>query len=236
MNPVFRFRQFSINHDRCSMKVGTDGVLLGAYTDVSNATEILDIGTGSGVIAIMLAQRCNARITGVELDEPSAGQAVQNAAACPWHDRVAIVHTRFQDYYPLHGGEYDLVVCNPPFFPLHLKSPDHARNLARHSIGLDHDELIKGARDVLKPSGAWWLILPYSEADRFQETAKAEGFHLLHEMIIIPKTGKKAHRKILSLGVENMMKATRSTLTIRNTDDSYTEEYIDLARDFYLEL
>jgi tRNA1Val (adenine37-N6)-methyltransferase len=234
MNPVFRFKQFSIKHDRCAMKVGTDGVLLGALTDVHHASSILDIGTGSGVIAIMLAQRCGAKIEGIEVDEASAVQARQNAASSPWHERITIKHKSFQEYFPNNHKRFDVVVCNPPFFPAHLKSPDHSRNVVRHDVSLNYPELITGVRQVMKPSGKWWLILPFTETARFLTIAKDEGFYLIHEHIIFPKAGKRPHRKIISLITENPGPSARSILTIRSTDNNYTEEYKKLTRPYYI--
>jgi tRNA1Val (adenine37-N6)-methyltransferase len=234
MDPVFRFKQFSIRHDHCIMKVGTDGVLLGAYAGVINSEKILDIGTGSGLIAIMLAQRSNAMVEGIEIDGPSARQAMQNAASCLWHDRIMITHTSFQGYYQHHRNEFDIVVCNPPFFPDHLKSKNENRNLARHSVSLNFSELAHGIRLVMKPAGACWLILPCSETGRFLETARNEGLFLIHELNIFPKEGKMPHRKIISLGSENIQPPTVASLIIRNSDDHYTGEYKKLTRSFYL--
>jgi tRNA1Val (adenine37-N6)-methyltransferase len=234
MDPVFRFKQFSVRHDRCIMKVGTDGVLLGAYAGVDKAEKILDIGIGSGVIAMMLAQRSNAMVEGVEVDASSAVQAKQNAASCPWGNRIHITHASFQQYHTQHGSEFDVAVCNPPYFPDHLKSKDDNRNLARHTVNLNHYELTQGVKQVLKPNGSWWLILPYSATQRFLEIAHKEGFFLNHELIVIPKAGKKPNRKIISLGKRESQSFICRALTIRNEDDSYTEDYKKLTRSFYL--
>jgi tRNA1Val (adenine37-N6)-methyltransferase len=234
MNPLFRFRQFAVRHDLCAMKVGTDGVLLGACAEVQDASAILDVGTGSGVIAIMLAQRCHAVIEGVEIDEASARQAAGNAASCPWHDRINIVQSSFQEYSSLNPCRFDVVVCNSPFFTAHLKSPDEARNLVRHAVSLDYRELAGGVRKVLRPSGKWWLILPVSETERFLAIAGEEGFRVNHTRVIFPKEGKQPHRMILSMGAYVPEAVTRRELTIRNAEGEFSEEYKKLTGDFYL--
>jgi len=214
------------------MKVGTDAVLLGAYADVLQATRILDIGTGCGVIAIMLAQRSAAIIEGVEIDEASAEQAGYNVSLCPWPGRITITHASFQDHCLKHHGSFDLVISNPPFFSNSLKSPGQNRNLARHTKG--YEELVRCAKQALSPSGKWWLILPFNESDKFIVNARQEGFHLHHRLDIFPKAGKKAHRNILSLGREEQAPFSTASLTIRDQDGSFTEEYKKLTCEFYL--
>ena len=139
----FRFKQFSVNHDRCAMKVGTDAVLLGSISGSGNPKSILEIGVGTGVVSLMLAQRFpEARITGVEIDREAWEQASENARQSPWKDRIDFVHMSFQDFCLKQGQKYDLIVSNPPFFPNHLKSPDPKRNLALHNDTLSFGELV----------------------------------------------------------------------------------------------
>jgi tRNA1Val (adenine37-N6)-methyltransferase len=235
MNPVFHFKHFSIHHDQSIMKVGTDGVLIGAYADVSNAANILDIGTGSGLIAIMLAQRCNARINGIEIDINSAEQARQNALQSPWADRVKIHHLSFQNYFPTVRSFFDCVVCNPPFFENQLRSPDANKNLVRHNVKLTFSELIHGGKEVLMPNGKFWIILPSDVTERFFEVAKKEGFSLVHQLEIFPKTGKKANRHIISLSLKDNFPVSHRSLTIRDKEGNFTDEYKKLTRDFYLD-
>jgi tRNA1Val (adenine37-N6)-methyltransferase len=234
MNNVFHFKHFSIHHGRTIMKVGTDGVLLGAYVDVTNVKNILDIGTGSGLIAIMFAQRCNAKITGIEIDKNSAEEAKENISQCPWHDRILIRNISFQEFILENAEMFDLIVCNPPFFSGHLRSPDENRNLVRHNIQLNYNELLKGAKQLLSPEGIFWLIIPCSETAGFIEIAGSEGFHLIHQLNVIPKEGKKAHRNIIAIGKKNNESFSRAELTIRNHDDSFTNEYKNLTGSFYL--
>jgi tRNA1Val (adenine37-N6)-methyltransferase len=142
-NPFFHFKQFTIYHNLCAMKVGVDGVLLGAWADCRNAGYILDAGTGSGLIALMLAQRSNAIIHAIDIDENSCNQAEINFTNSPFHDRLSVEHISFQNYFP--PVRYDLIVSNPPYFANSLKSPDKNRNLARHDEFLPIEVLIKKA-------------------------------------------------------------------------------------------
>jgi tRNA1Val (adenine37-N6)-methyltransferase len=138
-NPWFHFKQFSIRQDRSAFKVGTDGVLLGAWTDVAGVETVLDVGTGTGLLALMLAQRSAARITAIEIDGPSSDQARENTAASPWHNRISIMNTSLQDFRP--EGRFDLVISNPPFFQDSLRPPDNDRAISRHDALLTLKEL-----------------------------------------------------------------------------------------------
>ncbi|MGL5464298.1 MAG: tRNA1(Val) (adenine(37)-N6)-methyltransferase, partial [Aeromonas veronii] len=155
----FTFKQFHINHDRCAMKVGTDGILLGAWAPVEQARRVLDIGTGSGLIALMLAQRSRSdcRLDAVELDINAASQARENAAASPWADRVTIIESAIQDY---QAAPYDLVVSNPPYFVAGQSFSDPARALARHTGALDSHALLAACDRLLSPNGQVALVLP----------------------------------------------------------------------------
>ena len=139
-NSFFSFKKFTIHHDRCAMKVGTDGVLLGAWTDVAHSKHLLDIGSGTGLVALMLAQRCTGEITGIEIDKEAVEQSRENVAASPWKERIEILWQDVRQYTP--NDLYDTIVSNPPYFVDSLKCPDGQRNTARHSDTLDADQLI----------------------------------------------------------------------------------------------
>ena len=170
-NPYFRFRQFTVWHDRCAMKVGTDGVLLGAWAGQGRPGKILDIGTGSGLIALMLAQRFpEARITGIEPDAEAAAQAGENFLCSPWHDRLAVSTATLQDFTSGAAGKetFDLIVSNPPFYDSTLLNPDARRSAARHTATLPYSELMRCASalmtgtselDIIIPSEYWRQIL-----------------------------------------------------------------------------
>ncbi len=146
----FYFKQFTVQQDRCAMKIGTDGVLLGAWAEVTGARQVLDIGTGSGVIALMLAQRAEkALIHAVEVDEDAYGQACENVQAAPWAGRMSVFHAAIQDYVQTSGQQYDLIVSNPPFFSGGTFSASQDRNSVRHTVKLPHGDLLQAVRKLL---------------------------------------------------------------------------------------
>jgi tRNA1Val (adenine37-N6)-methyltransferase len=174
---IFRFKQFSVAHDLSAQKTGTDGVLLGAWTHIpSHANSILDIGTGSGLIALMLAQRTAASIDAIDLDENSYRQATLNFSNSKWSERLQSYHNRLQEFYP--EKQYDLMVCNPPFFEKSLKPPLQGRSIARHGDMLDFDDLIIHSKRLLKEHGLLSVIIPYGRKENFAETAESNQFIL----------------------------------------------------------
>ena len=167
---MFRFKQFAVRQDRCPMKVGTDGVLLGAWAEVRPGDRrMLDVGTGTGLIALMLAQRSAARITAVDVDAECATQAAENFAASPWADRLDAVAVAVQRYDPVE--RFDLIVSNPPYYVDSLLSPDEGRNTARHAAGLPFGELAAAVVRLLAPGGRFALVLPPVEMQRFRSAA-----------------------------------------------------------------
>ena len=164
---MFRFKQFAVRQDRCPMKVGTDGVLLGAWAEVRPGDRrMLDVGTGTGLIALMLAQRSAAWITAVDIDVECATQAAENFAASPWADRLDAVSVAVQRYDPVE--KFDLIVSNPPYYVDSLLSPDEGRNTARHAAGLPFGELAAAVVRLLSPGGRFALVLPPVEMQRFR--------------------------------------------------------------------
>lgn len=167
---MFRFKQFAVRQDRCPMKVGTDGVLLGAWAEVRPGDRrMLDVGTGTGLIALMLAQRSAAWITAVDIDVECATQAAENFAASPWADRLDAVSVAVQRYDPVE--KFDLIVSNPPYYVDSLLSPDEGRNTARHAAGLPFGELAAAVVRLLSPGGRFALVLPPVEMQRFRSAA-----------------------------------------------------------------
>ena len=185
----FKFKQFTVWHGQCAMKVGTDGVLLGAWAPVEGARRILDVGTGSGVIALQMAQRApGARILAVEIDPEAARQAAANVAASPWADRIEVVCT---DFARLTTEEpFDLIVSNPPYFVNSLQNPDAQRAKARHSDSLPYDLLLERAAELLAPSGRFALIFPVEPLGDVLEAAAKHGLALDHLMRVFTKPGQ----------------------------------------------
>jgi tRNA1Val (adenine37-N6)-methyltransferase len=232
-NNYFSFKQFSINQDKSAFKVGTDGVLLGACSDITGVSSILDIGSGTGLISIMLAQRCGAKITAIESDQESCLQAVGNVAACPWNERIKVVNTDLQSFNP--GEEkFDLIITNPPYFTDSLKNADHRKSAARHSDSLTPDDLLNGVLKFMKEEGSLQLILPYAEGNIFIAKATKYGLFCSSILKIKPLPSSEIRRLILKFS-KIPKKPVERFLTIEHGKrHEFTEEYINLTKDFYL--
>ncbi len=229
---LFRFKQFSVNDDRCTMKVGTDAVLLGAWCNVRHAKRILDIGTGSGVIALMLAQRSDegTQIDAVEINADDAEQAQDNVSHSPWSGRVRVIHQRVQD---LIADPYDLIVCNPPYFSQSLLPPDEGRTRVRHSTMLTHDELIDAVRRLLDPAGQFSLILPTKEAQQFREEAEHAGLQLQQLTHFHSRKEKPQERSLMTFG-NIKTEVHEDTLVLYEVGSVKSAAYQQLTSPFYL--
>jgi tRNA1Val (adenine37-N6)-methyltransferase len=232
---TFFFKHFKVEDSRSTMKVGTDAVLLGATADVSEATNILEIGTGCGVIALMLAQRSEARIDAIDIDEASVGEARKNTGNSPWKDRITVIHRSLQDHVNQTEEKYDLIVSNPPYFSRSLKSPKESRNISRHNDMLSFDDLVSCSTKLMTAEASIWVILPVKESEEFIESASEKGFFIHFQMKIFPKTGQCQHRNIFQLKRISGTPASVKYLNIRNADGSSTEEYKKLTKEFYLD-
>ncbi len=232
-NQSFRFKQFSVRQEKSAMKVGTDGVMLGAWAAIGDANRILDIGTGTGLIALMLAQRSNAKIDAVEIDEPSAQQAKDNFANSKWSNRINLFCSSFQNFAKESNEKYDLIVSNPPYFVKSLKSPEVARTVARHNELLPHDELIEGINTLLTEDGRFVGIFPYIEGNVFVAKASNYGLFCTKRVNVLGKVNGPVKRLLLEF--ERKHKAlVEDTLCIRGDNSEYTAEYIELTKNFYL--
>jgi len=230
----FRFKQFSVFHDKCTLKVNTDAVLLGAYADVEKSKRILDIGTGSGVIALMLAQRSGAIIDAVEIDPDSAKQAGANFLNSPWNSRLKVYCASFRDFFSSCHIKYHIIVSNPPFFCNSLKSPFPDKSLAKHNNNLTFEELLAGAIKLLHEDGYFYVILPFIETRIFREKAKAEGLFLIRELLIHPKQDKPVNRVISCFGLIRKEVCT-GQINLRTGNGLYSEEYKKLSCDYFLD-
>lgn len=232
-NPYFRFKQFTVFHDRCAMKVGTDGVLLGAWANITSAEAILDIGTGTGLVALMLAQRSPALIDAVEIDAAAWSQARENVLRSPWSDRIQVYHSSLQDYVVSCPRRYDLIVSNPPFFAKAYKAAELSRTLARHSDFLQPLDLLQGAQKLLTEQGKLVLIYPTEEAEIFVEKAELLGFYLQQKLSVKPKSKGVIKRILLELG-QQKQPVQETQIALESARHIYTPEFIDLIKDFYL--
>ena len=236
-NPYFQFKQFTVYHNLCAMKVGMDGVLLGCWAHVSNATKILDVGTGSGLIALMLAQRApEARITAIDIDPNAIVQSKTNINHSPWKERLQTICISLQEYTTLGSEKFDLIVSNPPYFANSLKTPDSQRTLARHNDTLPHNELIISSRSLLEENGKLCLILPVNEGNQCIDTATREGLYCIKKVYVYPKPNTPVKRLLLEF-TTHPGSMEESEITIETaTRHQYSEEFTALAKDFYLKL
>ncbi len=231
----FTFKQFFVAHDRCAMKVGTDGVLLGAWAPVDNAGCILDIGTGSGLIALMLAQRASpaCRIDAVELDAEAAAQARENAGASPWADRISVLASDVHQVARDAAARYALIVSNPPYFEPAVACRDAARTQARYTGTLSHDALLACAAALLDEGGRFCVVLPYEIGERFIATAQAGGWYPAQQVVIRDRPGKPLHRMLLSLA-RSPVALQQDELALRDENGSYSAAFRQMITDFYL--
>jgi tRNA1Val (adenine37-N6)-methyltransferase len=233
---AFRFKRFSVDDDQSTIRVGTDAILLGAWVDVSSAGTILDVGTGCGVIALMMAQRSEALITAIDVHQPSVLQSNANFNASPWSDRLSVRQTSFQEHSDSFPGHYDLILSNPPYFTGSLKSPVDSRNLAKHDDTLSAEDFFRSARKLFSAAtnGSVAVIIPALKSNEFCSTAALHGFSLLRKMLILPHPGKPANRVTLQFSVQPVLIPEITQLLIRGVDNLFTSEYKELTRDFYL--
>ncbi|MGE0077491.1 MAG: tRNA1(Val) (adenine(37)-N6)-methyltransferase [Bacteroidales bacterium] len=233
-NSYFKFKQFTIHQTHAAMKVGTDGVLLGAWAEITNVNQILDIGTGTGVIALMLAQRnTTALIDAVEIDSPSAKQAELNAEKSPWEKRISVINKSFQNFVEENGNKYDLIVSNPPYFDQSLKSPFEHRTLTRHNDTLPYDELLSGISKLLTAGGKFCGVFPYTEGNVFIAKASVYGLFCNKKLNIQSKPNRNTLRILIQLEFEKKP-IEESTLCIHDLEGNYTDDYKQLTVDFYL--
>lgn len=218
------------------MKVGIDGVLLGAWANAEKTSSILDIGTGSGLIALMLAQRSQAQITAIDIEPNAILQANENIESSPWKERIAIKEVSLQDFAEQTSDKFDLIVSNPPYFINSLKNPDENRSTARHADTLTHADLMLNAGKLLSPNGRICLILPVNEGLECVDFAKKTGLNC-HKMVYVhPKPNTEAKRLLLEFGFAETETAI-TKLEIETTErHQYSKEFTELAKDYYLKL
>lgn len=233
MKPAFTFKQFAICQERCAMKVGTDGVLLGAWARVEHCVRILDMGTGTGLVALMAAQRSSADILAIDLDADAVAQAAENVAASPWSTRIQVMEA---DARQLDSEFFfDAILCNPPFFENSLKCPDSARTMARHTDTLSFDELARSAAHLLAPRGELSVVIPYDRAHDMTVSAACSGLFATRQTIVVPVEGGKPKRILMAFTREGAPHAVE-TLCIHDAQRNYTPQYVRLVEEFYLKM
>ena len=225
-NPYFQFKQFTVWHDKCAMKVGTDGVLLGAWTSVESAHRILDIGTGTGLVALMLAQRSlpDANIVALEIDEAAVGQARENVIRSPWKERVEVVQADFRKYRS--SDKFDVIVSNPPYF---------VDSLECHNNSLSYEDLLEGVSGLLTENGFFTVVIPADVAERVKKIASIKKLYAVRQLNVITKPGGIPKRVLITFSFSNQECIVEELLT-ELARHQYSEEYMTLTRDYYLNM
>ena len=234
----FQFKQFSIEQDRCAMKIGTDGVLLGAWTPIQhNPNSILDIGTGTGIIALMLAQRSDAgQIDALEIDENAYEQAVDNFENSPWGNTLFCFHAGLDEFVEEPEDEYDLIVSNPPFYTEDYFSNNEQRDLARFADAMPFEDLIEAAALLLSEDGIFSVIIPFKEEEQFVALANEYELYPLKITRVKGTPTSEIKRSLLAFSRSEKINPQIDELVIETTRHIYTAEYIELTKDFYLKM
>ena len=233
---MFRFKQFTIFQERCAMKVCTDACVLGAWAGVESAQYILDIGTGTGLLALMAAQRSSSvkQITALEIDSVAFEQASENSRNSPFHSLINVQNVAVQDFIPPILG-YDYVICNPPFYENQMLSPQFKTNQAHHSVSLRHSELIAAVARLLKPDGTLGVLLPLAQSKTFSLEAIKMGLQTKRNLFLRHNAQKPVFRVLTEYCFGETLEKTTETLDIYDTEHpNYTAAFRSLLKDFYL--
>ncbi len=233
-NQEFAFKQFKIDQSKCAMKVGTDAVLLGAWVNYPSAKSILDIGTGTGIIALMLAQKIGGKIDAIDIDESAYVQATENVNASKWKDRISIYHESLQEFARNRNSSYDLIVSNPPYFVDSSKALEESRTNARHTDLLPYKDLLEGVLKLLNTGGKFYAILPKKESELFCEMAAEQKLYLTKLTRVITRTDKPEKRLLMRFEFSPKPISEDSITIEDDARHSYTNEYKELTRDYYL--
>lgn len=234
--PFFKFKNFTVWHDKCAMKVGTDAVLLGSWVSLTDCHAILDVGTGTGLIALMLAQRSNAAIEAIDVDEAACNQAKENIEASTFRDQINIHCMSFQSYAEATDIRYDLIVSNPPYFLNSLKGPDNQRNTARHNDTLPLNHLLDGSAKLLTPKGKIALILPASQQGELKDLLYNMPLFTTRETLIFPTPQSTPKRILVELSINQSEPCEKTQLIIEEGRHQYTDAYKKLTKAYYLKM
>jgi tRNA1Val (adenine37-N6)-methyltransferase len=241
-NTYFQFKKFTIFQDKCAMKVTTDACLFGAWAAEkalntgSVARSMLDIGTGTGLLSLMMAQKTAGQIDAIEIDKDSYEQANSNIAASPWQERINIYHADAKQYSFSH--KYNVIISNPPFYENELKSGDTKKNIAHHNEGLVLQELCSIMKTQLMANGSFYLLLPYKRNQEIRKWFTETGLHIL-EMVFVKQTPKHSYFRIMIRGclrTENQKETAIDEISITDETGLYTPAFTSLLKDYYLNL
>ena len=234
---IFNFKQFHVNQDRCAMKIGTDGVLLGAWTHIiNNPYNVLDIGAGTGILSLMLAQRSNAtQIDAIEIDEDAYEQCVENFETSPWGDKLFCFHAGLDEFVDEPEDEYDLIISNPPFYAEDFKTDNSQRDMARFQDAMPFEELIEAAALLLSNNGIFSVIIPFKEEEKIVSMCKELDLFPFKITRVKGTPTSEIKRSLLAFSRIDQNPLI-DELTIEISRHHYTTEYIDLTKDFYLKM
>jgi len=230
----FRFRQFLVEDSRSTMKVGTDAMLLGSWVKAGSAISILDIGTGCGVIALMMAQQSGAEIDAIDIHKPSADQAALNASKCPWTERIRVFCRSVEEHSRLADRKYDLIVSNPPFFINSLKPASAEKLIAKHEHALSPSELLRYSLMLMHAGSSLCLILPVEEGKKLTLLALEQGLFPVRVLTVRPLPSKKPHRILIEFRFMNVSPQEADELMIHGPDGLFSEKYLSLTQNFHL--
>jgi len=247
MSKPFKFKHFSVKQDKCAMKIGTDGVLLGAWTSIeNNPFSVLDIGSGTGVLSLMLAQRSNAQlIEAIEIDADAYEQCAENFESSPWNDRIFCYHASLLEFAKEVDDKFDLIICNPPFYKPTLPTLSlpkgenfdnkNPREKARFQDAMPFEHLLYSVSRLLSKNGIFSVITPYKEEKRFIELASEFGLFPKRICNVRGNPRSEIKRSLMEFSFQNSY-IKKSELIIENSRHSYTNEYKNLTQDFYLKM
>jgi len=235
-NPYFQFKQFTIYHDQCAMKVCTDACILGAWfaQKIPSYSQVLDIGTGSGLLMMMLAQKSKADVHGIEIDLPSFKQLKENINHSRWKDKLKAFPGDARTF--MFPDQYDFIISNPPFFENDLESEEDNLNVAKHSKSLTLDELVKVIDRNLTKDGTFGVLLPFHRHEYFEKIASEAGFNLSEKLLVKQSPKHNYFRAILHFKRKAEKFIPEYELVIQDEETNYTSEFKELLRDYYLYL
>lgn len=229
---IFAFKEFSVNQDKCSMKLGTDSVLIGAWANPERAKKVLDIGTGTGVIALMLAQRSKAQVDAIDIEYAAHIQARENFSSSKWSKRLDSHHTSIQEFEP--GKKYDLIVSNPPYFPLPTSHKEIEGNQARFTHLLSFSDLAEHVVRLLSAKGKFCVIFPVHEGAMFTNEAEKRKLYLTNFVWVKTTNRKKFPKRILMEFSFTKKKDIMDSMLVIQNENKFSEEYRSMTKDFYL--